>query len=258
MKTHKTVESRESRVASQPAARPLFPRPRPSTLDPRQAFTLIELLVVMAIIGTLAAMLLAVVGGVKKKQAIYNTRAEMEKIETAIERFKAVYGVYPQSPTIPPALNNPTTLVNGLYYELVGTVLTNGNYVTLDGSAQIPASDVNTAFPGVGGFINCTKPGAGEDAASARSFISDLSAKKQIFAISNNTVPVAILIASVGGPDQIYTPLGAPDANPWRYNSSNPTNNPGSYDLWIQLRIGGKTNLICNWSKQVQINSPLP
>ena len=46
--------------------------------------------------------------------------------------------------------------------------------------------------------------------------------------------------------------------NPWRYNSSSPTNNPGSYDLWVQLSIGGKTNLICNWSKQVQINNPLP
>ena len=22
--------------------------------------------------------------------------------------------------------------------------------------------------------------------------------------------------------------------------------------------IGGKTNLICNWSKQVQVNNPLP
>jgi hypothetical protein len=48
------------------------------------------------------------------------------------------------------------------------------------------------------------------------------------------------------------------DLNPWRYNSSSPTNNPGSYELWIQLRIGGQTNLICNWTKQVQINSPLP
>jgi hypothetical protein len=50
------------------------------------------------------------------------------------------------------------------------------------------------------------------------------------------------------------------DVNPWRY-TSNPqsaTNNPGSYDLWVQLVMGGKTNLICNWSKQVQINNPLP
>jgi len=47
--------------------------------------------------------------------------------------------------------------------------------------------------------------------------------------------------------------------NPWRYNSSNPTNNPGSYELWIQLVFApGKSNLICNWTKQVQINSPLP
>ena len=47
--------------------------------------------------------------------------------------------------------------------------------------------------------------------------------------------------------------------NPWRYNSSSPTNNPGSYDLWLQLVVQpGQTNLVCNWSKQVQINSPLP
>ena len=69
---------------------------------------------------------------------------------------------------------------------------------------------------------------------------------------------MTLLICSVGGPDAIYHPLGVQDLNPWRYNSLNPTNNPGSYDLWIQLRIGGKTNLICNWTKQVQINSPLP
>jgi hypothetical protein len=46
--------------------------------------------------------------------------------------------------------------------------------------------------------------------------------------------------------------------NPWRYNSSNPTNNPGSYDLWIQLSIGGTKYLICNWSSQPQKNMPLP
>jgi hypothetical protein len=69
---------------------------------------------------------------------------------------------------------------------------------------------------------------------------------------------VTILITSVGGPDAAYQPLGGVDLNPWRYNSSSPTNNPGSYDLWVQLSIGGKTNLICNWSKQVQINNPLP
>jgi hypothetical protein len=37
------------------------------------------------------------------------------------------------------------------------------------------------------------------------------------------------------------------------------TNNPKSYDLWVQLVIKpGTTNLICNWTKQIIVNSPLP
>ena len=94
----------------------------------------------------------------------------------------------------------------------------------------------------------------------ARNFLPDLK-PKQICNFTNSTTGVQgvnLLIGSVGGPDAQYQPLGLPDVNPWRYNSSSPTNNPGSYDLWIQLAFGGKTNLICNWSKQVQINSPLP
>ena len=70
---------------------------------------------------------------------------------------------------------------------------------------------------------------------------------------------ITILVGSVGGPDQTYQPLGVSDLNPWRYKSSGTlANNPGSYELYIQLVIGGKTNLVCNWSKQVQINSPPP
>jgi hypothetical protein len=40
--------------------------------------------------------------------------------------------------------------------------------------------------------------------------------------------------------------------NPWRYVSSGPTNNPGSYDLWVDLYIGGKTYRLSNWSKEAQ------
>jgi hypothetical protein len=67
---------------------------------------------------------------------------------------------------------------------------------------------------------------------------------------------VAVLLGSVGGPDQNY-PTNSPGLNPWRYVSPG-VNNPNSYDLWIQLVISGQTNLICNWSDQILINSPLP
>jgi prepilin-type N-terminal cleavage/methylation domain-containing protein len=228
------------------------------------AFTLIELLTVIAIMGVLAALLLPVVGAVKKHQYLYNTQAEMAKLETAIDRYKAAYGFYPPSPTTPPTAGNPSTLVNQLYYELTGTTNINPPtsaplYQSLGGSLpNVAAADVQTAF-GVGGFVNCSKSGGGEDASVARNFLPDLK-PNQIIVISNHTVPVTILIGSVGGPDATYQPLGpgTQDLNPWRYNSSSPTNNPGSYDLWVQLVIGKQTNLICNWTKQVQINSPLP
>jgi hypothetical protein len=154
----------------------------------------------------------------------------------------------------------PSTYVNQLYYELVGT--TNNNnvfYQTLDGSAQINVGDMLVAFAGVGGFVNCSKPGGGEDASVARNFLPDLKPTQVWLRYTNANVGVNLLIGSVGGPYAQYQPLGQQDLNPWRYNSSSPTNNPGSYELWIQLVFApGQTNLICNWTKQVQINSPLP
>ena len=41
--------------------------------------------------------------------------------------------------------------------------------------------------------------------------------------------------------------------NPWRYNSSNPTNNVNSYDLWVDIIMKGKTNRYSNWSTKPQI-----
>ena len=81
---------------------------------------------------------------------------------------------------------------------------------------------------------------------------------KQIGAVSNNSVAnTALLATSIGGPDLAYQPLGISGLNPFRYVYPG-VNNPGGYDLWVQLVISGQTNLICNWSRQVQINSPLP
>jgi prepilin-type N-terminal cleavage/methylation domain-containing protein len=196
---------------------------------PRLAFTLIELLVVISIIAVLAAFTVPVLKSLKRREFITKTQAELALLETAIDSYKAAYGFYPPG--------NPNgVLTNQLYYELLGTTNNGADYVTLDNSAQISVNSVNNAF-GVGGFMNCngTNKVSNEDSPSAKSF----------------------LIASVGGPDQIYQPLNMLDVNPWRYIAQG-TNNPGGYDLWVQLVIAGQTNLVCNWNKQVQINSPLP
>jgi prepilin-type N-terminal cleavage/methylation domain-containing protein len=247
---------------------------RAGTRDPkfkiqdRPAFTLIELLVVISIIAVLAAFSVPVLKSLKRNQFIKQTQAEMAQLETAIDSFKATYGAYPPSnPNYNPgnAATGNQAMFSPLYFELLGTTNTgNGNYQTLDGSASISTNSITltNAF-GVSGFINCTKTGAGEDAPAAKNFLQDLKPKQIGANITNNNIATTLLLGSVGGPDpaSIYNPFypnpGSSGVNPWRYVSPG-INNPGSYDLWIQLSIGGTTNLVCNWSKQIQKNSPLP
>jgi prepilin-type N-terminal cleavage/methylation domain-containing protein len=221
------------------------------------AFTLIELLVVIGVIAVLAALILPVASAVKKKAFIQTAQAQMAQLETAIDRYKSTYGFYP-----PAGPNGPLT--NQLYYELEGTIRTNvsgvDSYVTLDHSAQIPVSSLSSVFgTGVGGFMNCNKPGGDESVQQAQNFLPELNTN-QVNTVTVGATPVKLLVTPSGGPDLGYNPLGSLPAdhlgvNPWRYNSANPNHNSGSYDLWIQLLIAGNTNLICNWSKQVQINN---
>jgi hypothetical protein len=175
-------------------------------------------------------------------------------LETAIQRYHDAYGFYP-----PGNPNNAVT--NQLYFELLGTTNINvstGIFQTLDGSVQINVGDANSAF-GVSGFMNCSKPNGDESSGQAKDFLSDLKPNQSMVLFTNGVDVVKILVGSVGGPDQTYSPLGSfySGLNPWRYKSPG-VNNPKSYDLWMQLVIAGQTNLVCNWSGQVQINSPLP
>ena len=212
------------------------------------AFTLIELLVVIAVIGVLAAFTLTALKSVKRTQYLQTARGELEQIQAALDNYKARYGFYPPA-------NTNNFLLSPLFYELSGTTIVGTDYVTLDGSSRIPVGSVFAAY-GIGGIINCTK-GSGEDAVLAKNFLPDLKPNRIFYPITNNTVPTTVLITSVRGPDVTYQPLGVSDVNPFRYLYPG-VNNPNSYDLWIKLVISGKTYLVCNWSRQVQINSSLP
>jgi len=219
------------------------------------AFTLIELLVVITIIGVLAGFIFSALSSVKKHQYITHTQAELGELQAAIDSYHAAYGFYPPDNQI----NPPNPAINQLFYELVGVTNNNGVFQTLDGRAQITIADAQATF-GVPGFMNCSKPGSGEDTPHAKSFLFELRPNQ---CGTNGTSPATILFldASVGGPDANYPQsgtLGVAGLNPWRYNSSNPTNNPGAYELWVQLSISGKKYLVCNWSKTVQVNNPLP
>jgi prepilin-type N-terminal cleavage/methylation domain-containing protein len=212
------------------------------------AFTLIELLVVISVIAILASLVFPVTGAVNAAKIKNRAKTELAEIETAIQRYQTKLGHYP-----PDNPGNPAT--NQLFYELMGTTNTGTTYITLDGSTSIPVTAVSAAFgPRIGGFVNSTRGSSGDEASSATKFLTALKPNQLAKSPSGAAVLVGVPWQQ-GPPPFNFDPFGptAPGINPWRYNSSSPTNNPNSYDLWIEVRVGSKTFLICNWSKQ-----PLP
>jgi prepilin-type N-terminal cleavage/methylation domain-containing protein len=216
------------------------------------AFTLIELLVVIAIIGILAALVFPVVGVVNKNKQLTLAKAQLQQIQQAIEGYHTKLGFYPPDSTI---TNNVVT--NQLYFELMGTTndgtatIAAQNYVTIDGSAQATTAQLNQFF-GITGLANSSTRAHSDDTGSAASgFLTHLLPNQvgKVDPSSPATSQILILVCPVGWPSTLSPVLqNNPTLNPWRYTSSHPTNNVGSYDLWVDLVIRGKTNRVCNWS----------
>ena len=61
----------------------------------RRGFTLIELLTVIAIIGIMAGMLFPAINAVRKKSKIATSQSTFSQWCTAVNRYKSVYGFYP-------------------------------------------------------------------------------------------------------------------------------------------------------------------
>jgi prepilin-type N-terminal cleavage/methylation domain-containing protein len=209
------------------------------------AFTLIELLIVISIMALLAALIFPAVGAVTKLKIRKRAAGELIQVQTAIEAYKAKFGYYP-----PDNPGNPAT--NQLYYELLGTSYNSQTYTVLDGSAQIGGTS-GISFSGafgpttaITGFMNCTRAAGGDDTVRAQNFFRT-GLKAGQFLAATAPITCSVLGSSLAGP-VMYNDAGGRQINPWRYNSSSPTNNPGSFDLWIDVAVGSQTNRICNWS----------
>jgi prepilin-type N-terminal cleavage/methylation domain-containing protein len=230
----------------------------------RSAFTLIELLIVIAIIAILAALLMPAFNAIEKKSVIQVAQSERDQIETALGRYQAKYGFYPPGNPNASAANLSPALTNLLYYELVGTTniatAATPDFLTLDD--RITNTPVALAVFGVSGLMNCSRANSSqEDSLPAESFLPALK-PGQVAGIAPSSGDVDLLCSAANG-DPTYQPIPGSttgtgrNANPWRYLYPG-INNPKSYDLWLQIVVGGKTNLICNWKDTPQINSSLP
>ena len=98
--------------------------------------------------------------------------------------------------------------------------------------------------------MNCSKATGEDGGQRAWEFIKQLK-PNQYGEIGGG---IRVLTCSVVWPvDSGDVIPGFPLVNPWRYVSSGPTNNNDSYDLWVDIVIGNKTNRISNWSETPEI-----
>ncbi len=166
-------------------------------------------------------------------------RQQRRALLGAIEAYKAHFGIYPpdhimsRQPLVVDPVNNP------LLYELAGVTFNPTNQMFELGRLEPADAKYVKEFFHCDGFKNC-----GEQADQVKNFLPgvNLPARQlhddpDVFALS---FP---LYSEPLDPAVMYEM----DASPWRYVSTSPTNNPGKFDLWIELKTKTRTVTIGNW-----------
>lgn len=238
-----------------------------------RAFTLIELLAVIVIIGILAGLGVGVGGLVSRRAKESRVKAELLKLETAIRSYKARFGFYPPDNLRDRRLLAVNPVINQLYYELNGAVYDRASdtYLPVGSAAVDRVGRIGyMALFGAGNFQGVYN--SSENAANVQNFLGASPAGWiRTLELSGSPLPrFSILAVPVDWPanhplaasDPRFAPafddpaapasvrLQLKQVNPWRYNSSNPTNNPGEFDLWAEIVIGDDIVTIGNWAEE--------
>lgn len=166
-------------------------------------------------------------------------RAERGELVSAIEAYKAHFGVYPSDHVLSrqPLVVDPAT--NTLFYELAGVTYNPTNKMYQAGGLEPAEEKYVKEFFQIDGFRNCARspdkiiPFLKMDVSPARQLHDD----PDVFAVGFQVTSLAI------APD-VYWEF---QTTSWRYVASAPTNNPGKFDLWIELTACGRTFRIGNW-----------
>jgi prepilin-type N-terminal cleavage/methylation domain-containing protein len=203
------------------------------------AFTLVELLVVIAVIAMLAGLLIGVLPRAMEKRVTARVEADLALLTTMIEYYKEKNGFYPP--------DNPNNVAEPpLFYELVGTTNSGGDFYPLNGDPKLSSADIQTAF-GTSGFLNSGEAG------EVKSFHKTIRENQYNWSPFPKAIPVRVLTVMANGPKYPANP-GTETTNTWRYvvgkpDGLQPVHNPSSYDLWAEVVYRGRTNVIGNWRR---------
>src|SRR5579859_2556744 len=168
-------------------------------------------------------------------------RHQREAILNALEAYKTQFGAYPPDHLInltPPRVD---PLTNTLLYELAGTLYHPGGKQFQVGGLEPADESYVTNFFQCRRFRNCS-----ENPQDLKHFLPkqaiawrQLHDDPDVFVLGFDTSSASI------PPDLFWQVDGK--ISSWRYVQSSPTNNPGKFDLWIELNLDNRVITIGNW-----------
>lgn len=202
----------------------------------QSGFTLIEMLTVIAIIGIIAGLLVGLAPAATRSMRMKRIQGELQQLITAIESYKAKFGHYPPDNIVNrrPLLVNDST--NQLYYELTGWV-----YSGSDGTAQplerggVFHSATARKYFNTPSFVN-----ASTNESEVRNFLPSVKGDQVVKLPLNSANPDVALL-------KVAVPRAGVQVNTWHYRTTDPTNNPGRFDLWAEISVGNEVRVISNW-----------
>ncbi len=210
----------------------------------RESALVVVVLAALAALGyggykfTLARVLDARVNAAIPKVAV-QIRRQRDQLVNAIEAYKAHFGFYPPDHVLSrqPLVIDPVT--NTLLYELAGVVYNPTNKTFQAGGLEPAEAAFVRRFFQCDGFRNCA-----ETPGKVTRFLKfdplpalQLHDDPDVFALGFQA-------PYEGLSPEVFWEF---NVTPWRYVSTAPTNNPGKFDLWIEVNARGRTLTIGNW-----------
>jgi hypothetical protein len=157
----------------------------------------------------------------------------------AIEAYKAHFGVYPPDHVVSRQPLVVDAVTNTLLYELAGVVYDSTNKWFFVGRLEAADAKYVREFFQIDGFRNCA-----EQADQVTHFLPAENLPVKQFHDDPDVFGLSFAVPFEGLQPEVVWRIYP---GSWRYVSSAPTNNPGRFDLWIEVGVGDRRVTIGNW-----------
>ncbi len=176
------------------------------------------------------------------QRVVDGIRAERAQLESAIEAYRKALGHYPPDHVLSRQPLVVDGVTNQLFYEISGTVFNPASRRFECERCTAVSSRTLAAYFHVEQFSNVvTAP------AVARSF---LPATDVFIGELTGKIPGLKTFGYAPLPEEV-DPETANEfvISPWRYVTTQPTNNPGRFDLWIEVNVNDQHLVVGNWKR---------